>query len=198
MVGGDQHRAFLRRRDCDVWLLTEVRTDVRLHGYQRTVTDAFMAEDRHWSAILSRSGLQESDDPHPTTVAAVVGDTTYWSSVLPWRTCGSQEPWHGSTHADKIATALATLERARPGGPLVWGGDWNQAFIGANYAGSADGRRHLLASIDRLDPYVPTAGLPHQLPGHASNRPYRHPRGRSRHSRRTLARGLQRNPLVRP
>ena len=72
---GDQHRAFLRRRDCDVWLLTEVRTDVQLHGYQRTVTDAFMAEDRHWSAILSRSGLEESDDPHPTTVAAVVGDT---------------------------------------------------------------------------------------------------------------------------
>ena len=31
---GDQHRAFLRRRDCDVWLLTEVRTDVQLHGYQ--------------------------------------------------------------------------------------------------------------------------------------------------------------------
>ena len=67
-----------------------------------------------------------------------------------------------------MATALATLERARPCGPLVWGGDWNQALIGADYAGSADGRRHLLASIDRLDLYVPTAGLPHQLPGHAS------------------------------
>ena len=79
---------------------------MQLHGYQRTVTDAFRLR-RHWSAILSQSGLEESDDPHRATVAAVVSDTTYWSSVLPSRTCGSQEPWHGSTHADKMATALA-------------------------------------------------------------------------------------------
>lgn len=165
---GHEHRSFLDQQDCDVWLLTEVRVDVQLEGYRRVVTDARMSQGRHWSAILSRGGLEMSDSPHPTTAAAVVGDTTYWSSVLPWRTCGKREPWNGSTHADKMADVLAKLEGARPSGPLVWGGDWNQALTGADYAGSANGRRHLLASIARLELRVPTAGLPHRIADHAS------------------------------
>ena len=164
----DEHAKFLDRQDCNVWLLTEVRTDVHLQGYQQVVTMAAMTQDRHWSAILSRAGLEGRDDPHPTTAAAVVDGTTYWSSVLPWRTCGDQPPWDGSTHADKVAAVLRTLARARPSGRLVWGGDWNQSLVGRDYAGSTEGRQHVLASIDCLSLHVPTAGLRHKLPDHAS------------------------------
>jgi Endonuclease/Exonuclease/phosphatase family len=164
----DRHADFLRRHDCDVWLLTEVRADVQLDRYERAVTKLPMTPDRHWSAILSRIGLAEQKAPHPTTARAIVGDTTYWCSVLPWRTCGEQTPWVGSTHADKVAALLSDLELARPDGRLVWGGDWNQALTGRDYAGSTDGRRHLLATVDSFKLHVPTAGLRHQLPGHAS------------------------------
>lgn len=164
----DEHYEFLESQICDVWLLTEVGMDVHLPGYQRVVTNNLMREGRYWAAVLSRPGLEERDEPHPTTSAAVVDGTTYWSSVLPWRTCGNEKPWDGSTHANKMAAALRQLEEARPDGRLIWGGDWNQSLIGRDYAGSTDGRQHLLASVDRLSLHVPTAGLRHQLPDHSS------------------------------
>jgi hypothetical protein len=164
----DEPAKFLEWQDCDVWLLTEVSTDVHLHGYQWVVTKDPMTKDRYWSAILSRRGLEKRVDPHPATAAAIVDGTMYWSSVLPWRTCGDQQPWDGSTHADKVAAVLRALEPARPAGPLIWGGDWNQSLVGRDYAGSTEGRQHLLALIDRLSLHVPTAGLCHQLPDHAS------------------------------
>jgi endonuclease/exonuclease/phosphatase family metal-dependent hydrolase len=67
-----------------------------------------------------------------------------------------------------MASALRALELAIPDRPLIWGGDWNQSLIGKDYAGSTEGRQHLLASIDRLSLQMPTAGLRHQLPDHAS------------------------------
>jgi hypothetical protein len=165
----DRQADFLRRQDCDVWLLTEVHADVQLEGYHLAVTQSLMTgTDRHWSAILSRANPEEQDDPHPATVSAMIDGTTYWSSVLPWRTCGEESPWVGSTHADKMAAALGQLETARPEGRLIWGGDWNQALVGKDYAASTKGRQHLLTSIDHLKLHVPTAGLSHQLPRHAS------------------------------
>jgi hypothetical protein len=164
----DEHYKFLEEQDCDVWLPTEVSADVHLHGYQQVVTETPMTKERYWSAILSRPGLAERDDPDPATAAAVVDGMAYWSSVLPWRTCGDQPPWDGSTHAAKMASALRTLELARSDGPLIWGGDWNQSLIGRDYAGSTEARQHLRASIDRLWLQVPTAGLRHQLRDHAS------------------------------
>jgi len=164
----DDHYKFLEEQGCDVWLLTEVSADVQLHGYQQVVTETPMTTERYWSAILSRPGLEERDDPHPATAAAVVDGITYWSSVLPWRTCGDQPPWDGATHAEKMMSTLRTLEGAKPDGPLIWGGDWNQSLIGRDYAGSTEGRQDLLASIDHLSLQVPTAGLRHQLPGHST------------------------------
>lgn len=58
----DDHYKFLEERDCDVWLLTEVSADVHLDGYQRVVTKTLMTQERYWSAILSRLGLEERDD----------------------------------------------------------------------------------------------------------------------------------------
>ena len=142
-------------------------TDVPLEdeGYHLAVTQSPMTgTDRHWPAILSRASLEKQDDPHP----AIIDGTTYWSSVLPWRTCGEEPPWVGATLADKMAAALGQLETAHPEGRLIWRGDWNQALVGKDYAGSTKGRQHLLTSIDRPKLRVPTAGLCHQLPHHAS------------------------------
>ena len=164
----DRHARFMHRQDCDVWLLTEVHTRTALQGYEVVATKVPMARDRHWSAILSRSGVKPRRSPHRTTAVAVIDGTTYWCSVLPWRTCGTKAPWVGSNHGDKMAAVVSQLEPARPAGRLVWGGDWNQALLGRDYAGSNDGRRHLLTSIDRFKLQVPTAGLGHRKPGHAS------------------------------
>lgn len=57
---------------------------------------------------------------------------------MPWRACGKQEPWVGSTHADKMAAALRRLEQAQPGGRLIWGGEWNQTLIGRDHAGAPE------------------------------------------------------------
>jgi len=165
----DRHADFLQRQACDVWLLTEVHPDVHLEDYERTFTKSLMTgTDRHWAAILSPKSLEQQEDPHPTTASAIIDGTTYWSSVLPWRTCGEGLPWVGSTHADKMANALSQLEPARRKGRLVWGGDWNQSLVGRDYAGSTDGRRRLLTAIDHLELHVPTAGLRSQRPGHGS------------------------------
>ena len=146
--------------------------DVWLEGYEPTFTEALMTgTDRHWLAILSLKSLEKQKDPHPTTACAIIDGTTYWSSVLPLRTCGNETPWVGSTHSDKMAAVLSELEPVgpeRPGRRLVWGGDWNQALVGKDYAGSTEGRKHLLNSIDRLALHVPTAGLRSQLLDHAS------------------------------
>jgi hypothetical protein len=77
----DEHPKFLERQDCNVWLLAEVRTDVHLVGSHQVVTKALMTQDRHWSAILSRPGLEERDDPHPSIAAAVVEGTTARSTT---------------------------------------------------------------------------------------------------------------------
>lgn len=164
----DRHARFLHRQDCDVWMLTEVHIQTELQGYEMAATTLPMVKDRHWSAILSATSLLRQDDPHPTTASAIIDGTTYWCSVLPWRTCGRKPPWVDSNTADQMAAVLVQLEPARPAGRLVWGGDWNQALLGKDYAGSNDGRRDLLTSIDRFKLQVPTAGLGHRKPGHAS------------------------------
>ena len=48
---------------------------------------------------------------------------------------------------------------------LVWGGDWNHALSGREYAGSLGGRKVVLDAVDQLDLSVPTADLPHPIDG---------------------------------
>jgi hypothetical protein len=114
---------------------------------------------RSWAAILSRQEPTALTDPHPAIAMARVGDLELCSSILPWRSCGGQFPWEGTRHAGKTKNVLDQLRRALPHSGLVWGGDWNHAFVGEDYAGSQGGRRHLLDTVADLDLQVPTANL---------------------------------------
>ena len=97
--------------DCDVWLLTEVNERTSLPGYAVSPSLALMAQRRRWAAVASRLPLGSSPDPHPASAAAQVGATTYVSSVLPWKACGSRHPWVGARHADKTKHAVVVTDR---------------------------------------------------------------------------------------
>jgi hypothetical protein len=163
-----RHRELLEEQDCDVWLLTEVSVDLELAGFRRHTTTALMAARRHWAAVLSRLEMTALPDPHPASAAADLDGTVYCSSVLPWRSCGSGPPWVGGRQADKTAAVVADLDAALPEGPLVWGGDWNHALVGAEYAGSLAGRRHILDFLQRRGLIAATATLPHRMAGLAT------------------------------
>jgi hypothetical protein len=162
----DEHRSLLLDADCDVWLLTEVNERTSLPGYALHTTQSCMAPRRRWAAIASRLPMASSSDPHPASAAAQIGATTYVSSILPWKSCGSRPPWVGTRHVDKTAKTIDDLLLfLRAAESLVWGGDWNHALTGKEYAGSQGGRRAILAALDELGLDVPTAGLPHRIDG---------------------------------
>lgn len=159
------HHDLMSEQSCDVWLLTEVSAEVALDGYAAHLTEAVMTGRRRWAAVFAREALSPLPDPHPASAAAVVKGLTYCSSILPWRSCGSEPPWEGSRHADKTAAAVAALVEVLPATNRVWGGDWNHALKGRESAGSGEGRRHLLDAITALSLHVPTATQPHQING---------------------------------
>ena len=154
-------------QDCDVWLLTEVRKDVRFPGYRPHVTTAEMARGRHWAGVFSRSPLTPLPDPHVASAAAVVDGVTYCSSILPWRSCGPV-PWGDGSTAERTARALDALIAALPRHDLVWGGDWNHSLVGSEWAGSKAGRVHIEAALDAFGLQVTTRHLPHRIDGIAS------------------------------
>lgn len=162
----DDHLTLTVEADCDVWLLTEVNERTSLPGYAVHLSGTPMAPRRRWAAIASRLPMTSGPDPHPASAQAQVGATTYVSSVLPWRSCGSRPPWRGDSHAEKTANAVDDLLlRMRAANSLVWGGDWNQALTGKEYAGSAGGRAAVTSALDELRLVVPTAELPHRIDG---------------------------------
>ncbi len=158
-----EHLAFLTALDCDVLLLTEVSERLLVDGYEMHLSEHTMAAKRRWAGVLSRSSMTPLPDPHPASAMASVGDWTFCSSILPWRSCGSV-PWGEGRHADKTRTAVDTLLKALPITGLVWGGDWNHALRGREYAGSIAGRAEIVAAIDALGLRAPTADLSHALP----------------------------------
>lgn len=152
--------------DCDVWLLTEVDERTSLPGYAIHATQSRMAARRHWAAVVSRLPMTSSPDPHPASAAAQIGATTYISSILPWKACGSRPPWSGQRHAEKTANAVDDLLLGlRAARSVVWGGDWNHALSGKEYAGSQGGRHAILEALDLLGLDVPTSELPHRIDG---------------------------------
>ena len=162
----DHHAALLEESACDVWLLTEVSDRLSLAGYEIHTSQALMAARRHWAAVLSRQPMNPLPDPHPASAAVSIGTTTYVSSILPWRGCGSGAPWVGENHASRTENAVGELVSNVAGTrPLVWGGDWNHALTGREYAGSQGGRRAVLAALDTLGLEAPTATLPHAIDG---------------------------------
>ena len=103
-------------------------------------------------------------DPHPASARARIGSTTFVSSILPWRSCGSDLPWVGDRHVDKTENAVDELVADLRGvSSLVWGGDWNHALTGKEYAGSMGGRRAVLDALVLLGLEAATTDLPHAI-----------------------------------
>jgi len=165
--GGGRERLLLDQ-DCDVWLLTEVDPSFRLEGYDLHMTESAMQRGQRFAAVASRKALggltPRLPDPHPASALATVGDLTFCSSVLPWRSCPRNPPWAGGRHADMVKAAVDDLTAVLPQTGFVWGGDWNQSLEGPDYSGSKDGLRHIRAAVDGLGLQVPTAALAHRLP----------------------------------
>lgn len=164
--GGPAQTAFLLAQDCDVLLLTEVKEGWSLPGYRLTAGKAEMAKGKRWAVVASKAPLAQQQPGHPASAAAVVGGTTYVSSILPWAGSGGKDPWHGENHAARMASTLKALAPfLREQADLVWGGDWNQSLAGPERAGSDLGRADLLALVEELKLHVPTADLPHRRAG---------------------------------
>lgn len=159
-----QHAALLQEQECDVWLLTEVSHRAQLPDWTARATSAEMAQKRDWAAVWSKRPQVEQTDPHPASAAAVVDGVYFCSSILPWRTC-SGAPWEGERHVDMTSSAVAQLGAAWPTDvPLVWGGDWNHALEGREYAGSQGGRAAIQGCLDQHGLRAATRPLRHRLP----------------------------------
>jgi hypothetical protein len=162
----DDHAALLADAACDVWLLTEVNDRTTLAGFDLHASEATVMSRRHWSAVASRLPMSALPDPHPASAAVRIGDTTCVSSVLPWRSCGSKAPWVGENHATRTENAIIELvSNLKETERLVWGGDWNHALTGREYAGSQGGRRVVLRALETLRLAAPTEPLPHAIDG---------------------------------
>lgn len=158
------HAAFLQAADCDVWLLTEVSEQTAVRGSALHLSEESMAQGRRWAGILSARSLAPEPDPHPASALAVVDGVAFCSTVLPWRSCGPLHPWVGKRHSQKTAAAVDELLPAlAKHDQLVWGGDWNHAMKGREYAGSIAGRAAIQAAVDQLQLRVLTRELPHRL-----------------------------------
>jgi hypothetical protein len=79
------HDVFMQKQACDVWLLTEVPGDISLQGYTQHLSQEIMLKGKHWAGVFSLLPLRlvPLDDPHPASAAAIVGGTTFVSSILP-------------------------------------------------------------------------------------------------------------------
>jgi hypothetical protein len=162
-----EHEELLRSQEAEVWLLTEVSERLRINGYELHVSDASMAAKRRWAGVLARSDLKLAPqaDPHPASALAHVAGWDFCSSILPWRSCGTRPPWVGTRHVEKTQHAVAELLRHLPSEPVVWGGDWNHALSGPEYAGSKAGREVILEFVSQRGLQVPTAEAPHRIDG---------------------------------
>ena len=180
--------------DCDVLLLTEVSERLELPEYAGHLTAALMAPRRRWAGVLSRTDLIALPDPHPASAVARIGGLTFCSSILPWRGCGGGEPWGEGNHATKTERTIEALLQYLPHKDLVWGGDFNHALEGREYAGSKGGRASIAQALIDLDLVAPTTHLTHQLEDAPEHRPH----SRSTHSDRCPGRARQRAPRIGP
>lgn len=148
--------------DCDVLLLTEVSERVDMPGYDLHLGRQLMSPKRRWAAVAARLPMAPGPDPHGASAMVELEGLRVCSSILPWRSCGARDPWTGATSAERTIAAVNAVEASAP---AVWGGDWNHALSGREYAGSVAGRRSVVAAVERLGLQVPTGSLPHQIEG---------------------------------
>jgi hypothetical protein len=155
-----RHLDLIEAMDCDVLLLTEVSERLVLPGHDVHLGQQVMASRRRWAAVASRLPMSPKPDPHGASAMVELDGLLVCSSVLPWRSCGARDPWVGATTAQRTENAVLAVETSAPS---VWGGDWNHALSGREWAGSVAGRQSLLSAIERLALSVPTALSPHQI-----------------------------------
>ena len=159
------HLDFVLRLDCDVLLLTEVSERLTVPDHHLHLGEQPMMPKRRWAALLSREPITPLPDPHPASALGRIGTSAYCSSVLPWRSCGTRQPWSDGSHADRTARTVERLRTNLPSTNLIWGGDWNHALECREYAGSQGGRQHIAELVADLDLQVPTSQLPHRIDG---------------------------------
>jgi endonuclease/exonuclease/phosphatase family metal-dependent hydrolase len=155
-----RHLRIISGMRCDLLLLTEVSERVEIPGMHLHTSAHPMAEGRDWAAVGSVLPQRSINDPHGASALVDVDGIRVCASILPWRACGSRPPWIGATTAEKTADAVGAIEAAHP---MIWGGDWNHALRGREWAGSVAGRRQILAALERLELMVPTVESPHQF-----------------------------------
>lgn len=143
-----RHLTLIETMDCDVLLLTEVSERVELPEHDMHLGGLSMMPKRRWAAVASRLPLRPMPDPHGASAMAELERLVVCASILPWRSCGTQDPWAGATAAKKTI-AVAAVEAPHP---AVWGEHWNHALSGREWAGSVAGRQSALESVERLGP----------------------------------------------
>lgn len=74
---GDDHRELLESLECDVWLLTEVREDVALEGYEVHLGAGQMHPRRRFAGVLSLKAIEPLKDPHGASAAARINGIVY-------------------------------------------------------------------------------------------------------------------------
>ena len=159
-----EHDKLMAAQGCDVWLLTEVNDRVELAGLHAHLGQSYMAAQRRWAAIFTRRAFEPLADPHPASASVRLGSIALVSSVLPWRACGSRHPWGGGRHAERTQATVREIVQSTES-PAVWGGDWNHALQGPEYAGSRAGRGWIVEAAHELRLQIPTAHLPHRING---------------------------------
>lgn len=162
------HRRLLENIDSDIWLLTEVPNALSLDG-GTLVRSTPMSPRKAWAGVWSRLGVGEFTSPHPAAATAIQGGVLMCSCILPWRSARRSWPAEdaGASVAAMTEAALTRLRSGlrNAGLPIMWGGDWNHALHGREYAGSVAGRRSILDLVAQLKLRVPTENLAHAIPG---------------------------------
>jgi hypothetical protein len=163
------HQQFLKKEECDVWLLTEVPNKFALDGGE-VFWSKPMTDDKAWAGVWSNGNASPSPSPspHPAAAMAVRDGVLYCSCVLPWRS--ARRWWPKEDAGDVAAMTAATLARLRPElktapGAVVWGGDWNHALHEREVAGTHHGRGEIEKLRLKLQLQVPTENQPHAKPG---------------------------------
>jgi hypothetical protein len=161
------HRQFLEKEECDIWLLTEVPNGLVLEGGELFLS-APMTKAKVWAAVWCKGGAAPLLSPHPAAATARRDGVLLCSCILPWR--AARAWWPAEDTGDVAAMTGAALARLRTGllaapGSVVWGGDWNHALHEREYAGTHNGRGLIGKLVTELGLKVPTEHLVHAKPG---------------------------------
>lgn len=153
------HARVIEDADCDIWLLTDVPARVSAGGYHQHLSRGRRGPSAHWSGILTRLAAEPVAHTSPTATALSIADIVLVSSVLPWPEPHEDEPWEGSSHAERYVTALRETGSLLKGHIPIWGGTWNQPLMGNIIGYSKQAQAALEAFLADHGLQVPTRDL---------------------------------------